>query len=130
MKWFPATAMAAVALCAWGAPQKAKKPADATIVQAEARRAPERIEVDARVRATGEKPLHGLVLLFDLLSPEGGVVATVNLTVDDETLTAGDERSCRAEASEHVRAVKFRIRAFDTNQRELRLDNTGPFPIE
>ncbi len=110
--------------------QKKQKPPDVTVVETKARRAEGRILVDARARATGEKPLRGLVLVFDLMSPENGVVSSEKALLDDDVLQPGDERSCQSATSDVARAVKYKVRAFDTSDRELRVGNDGPFPIE
>src|ERR1035437_1120812 len=52
------------------AQQKAKKPADVQILETKAVREAAKISVDGKVRVTGEKPLRGLVIVFDFRSPE------------------------------------------------------------
>jgi hypothetical protein len=113
-----------------GAAQKKGKPPEIVVLEAKARRAEGRIQIDARVRAAAEKPLRGLIVYFDLLSPENGVLTTVNEMLEEGPLAAKQERSCESATSEHVRAVRFRVRASDRGDRELRVANDGPFPIE
>lgn len=119
-----------LSLSALGAGQKPKKPADVTVLEAKARRGEGKILVDGRVRVTAQKQMHGLVIVFDLLSAENGVMATEQAVVEEDWIAPGQERSYHAETSDAVRAVRYRIRAFDNSERELRADNTGPFPIE
>ena len=123
-----------LALCVCGAPPDQKKPQkkapDIEVLETKARRADGKIEVDGRVRATGEKTLRGLVVVFDLVSPENEVVASEKAVLEEDAVEPGQELSYHAETSEAVRAVKYRIRAFDGKQSELRAANTGPFPIE
>lgn len=123
-------AVVAVFLGALGASQKQKKPPDVTVVEAKAHRADSKILVDGRVRVTALKQLRGLVVVFDLLSPENGVMATVKTAVEEDFIEPGQERSYHAETSDPVRSVRYRIRAFDGGERELRVENSGPFPIE
>lgn len=66
MKWF-ALLLAAGSLLAF-APQKAKKPADVEILETKVARDAGRISVDGRVKVTAEKPLRGLILIFDFRS--------------------------------------------------------------
>ncbi|MBZ5622997.1 MAG: hypothetical protein LAQ69_30320 [Acidobacteriia bacterium] len=113
-----------------GANQKQKKPPDVTMLEAKARRGEGKILVDGRVRITAQKQIHGLVIVFDLLSPENGVMASEKALVDEDFIEPGQERSYHAETPDPVRAVRYRIRAFDNAERELRAENTGPFPVE
>jgi hypothetical protein len=112
MRWF-AVAAAVLSLGTFGVAQR--KP-EVQVLEAKARRDDGKILVDSRVRVTAAKPIRGLVIVFDLMAPENNVV--------------GQERICRSETGEHVRAVRFKIRAFDLGERDLRVGNSGPFPIE
>jgi hypothetical protein len=121
---------AVLSLSILGTGQKQKKPADVTVVEAKARRGEGKILVDGRVKVTAQKQMHGLVIVFDLLSAENGVMASEKAVVEEDWIEPGQERSYHAETSDPVRAVRYRIRAFDNGERELRAENTGPFPIE
>ena len=123
-------AIAFLLLAALALAQKPKKPADVLVVETKARREQERITVDGKVRVTAEKPIRGLVIVFDFRSPEQQVVTTQNTTVDEDTLANGREGSYHVEMADAARAVRYTIRAFDTHEKELRVENTGPFPIE
>ena len=122
------------ALAVWlsiaGAYQKPKKPPDVEVIETKARREDGKILVDGRVRVTAEKPLHGLVIVFDLVSPENGVLTSLNAEVEPDLIERGQERTYHSVTAEQVRAVKIKIRAFDSGEKELRVSNTGPFPIE
>ena len=61
-------ALLLLALCAAVAQQKGKKPADVEILETKAVRELTKISVDGKVRVTGEKPLKGLVIVFDFRS--------------------------------------------------------------
>jgi len=117
-----------VALMVAAAPQKSRRTPDVEVLDTRARRTNGEIFIDVRVRS--EKALHGLIVYFDLLSPENGVVTSQKAVLEEDHLEAGQERSTSSAASEHVRAVRYKIRAFDTQERELRVGNAGPFPIE
>jgi hypothetical protein len=126
----PILAIGVMCLSVLGAGQKQKKPPDVTVLEAKARRGEGKILVDGRVQVTAPKQMHGLVVVFDLLSAENGVMATEKAVVEEDWIAPGQERSYHAETSDPVRAVRYRIRAFDNFERELRVENTGPFPIE
>ena len=119
-----------VALLSAAAPQKSKKTPEVEVLETKARRASGEIFIDIRVRTSTEKSLRGLIVYFDLLSPENGVVTSQKAVLDEDQISPGQERSAQSAASEHVRAVRYKVRAFDLQERELRIANAGPFPIE
>ncbi len=120
----------AAAILSLGAFGVAQKKPELQVLEAKARRDDGKILVDSSVRVTSEKPLHGLVIVFDLMAPENNVVGSQKAVLDDGVVERGQERVCRSETGEHVRAVRFKIRAFDLGERDLRVANSGPFPIE
>ncbi len=127
---FSSFALLAVAFFAAGAQQKGKKPADVQILETKAVRETTRITVDGKIRVTGEKPLHGLIIVFDFRSLEKEVVTTQKAMITEDTVDAGYEGVYHSEMADAARAVKYTIRAFDTHEKELKIVNTGPFPIE
>ena len=126
---FVSIALVLVSLGA-SAPQKPKKAPDVRVVETKARREEGKITVDGKIKVTGEKPLHGLVVVFDFRSPEKEVVTTQKTTVDEDTLETGHEGSYHVEMADAARAVTYTVRAFDIHEKELRVENTGPFSIE
>ena len=112
------------------APQKPKRASDVRVVETKARREEGKITVDGKVKVTSDKPLRGLVVVFDFRSPEKEVVTTQNTTVDEDTLATGREGSYHVEMADAARAVTYTVRAFDIREKELRVENTGPFAIE
>ena len=127
---FAAITLALVSLFAAVAQQKQKKLADVEVLESKARREDARITLDGKVRVSGEKPLKGLVMVFDFRSPEKEVVTTQKTVIDEDTLEAGREGAYHVEMADAARAVRYTVRAFDFHDRELRVSNTGPFPIE
>ena len=124
-------AIGVLCLSAVEATKKAKKPADVTVMESKARRSEGKILVDGRVQVTALKKMRGLVIVFDMLSAENEVMASEKARVERSWIEPGEERSIRAETSELARAVRFRIRAFDGGERELRIgDVPRPLPIE
>ena len=119
-----------LALFAAAAQQKGKKPADVQILETKAVRDGAKIKVDGKVRVTGEKSLHGLVIIFDFRSPEKEVVTSQKAIIDEETMETGREGVFRSEMADSARAVRYTLRAFDTHEKELRVANPGPYPVE
>jgi hypothetical protein len=112
------------------AAQKGKKPADVQILETKAVRDGAKIKVDGKVRVTGEKALHGLVIVFDFRSPEKEVVTSQKAVIDEDTMETGREGVFRSEMADSARAVRYTVRAFDMHEKELRVANPGPYPVE
>ncbi len=123
-------ALLLLALCAAVAQQKGKKPADVEILETKAVRELTKISVDGKVRVTAEKPLKGLVIVFDFRSAEKEVVTSQKAIIDEETLETGVEGVFHSEMADSARAVRYTLRAFDIHERELRVANPGPYPVE
>jgi hypothetical protein len=121
--------LSAWSLMAFG-PQKGKKPADVHMLETRAVRDAGIIKVDGRVRVTGEKPLRGLVIVFDFRSPEKEVVTAQKAIVAADTMKQGQEGAFHNEMVDAPRAVNYTIRAFDAHEKELRVANPGPYIIE
>jgi len=119
-----------LALFAAAAQQKGKKPADVQILETKAVRDGTKIKVDGKVRVTGEKSLHGLGIVFDFRSPEKEVVTSQKAVIDEETMETGREGVFRSEMADSARAVRYTLRAFDMHEKELRVANPGPYPVE
>jgi hypothetical protein len=123
-------ALLCLALFAATAQQKAGKPADVRILETRAVREGDKISVDGKVRVTGERPLRGLVIIFDFRSPEKEVVTSQRAIIDEDTLETGREGVFHSEMADSARAVRYTVRAFDMHEKELRLANPGPYPVE
>ena len=119
-----------LSLCASATGQRKKKAADLEVIETRARRDDGKITLDGRVRFTGERPARGLVIVFDFLSPEHEVVTSQKTQVADDVVRAGQEASYQTVLVDPVRAVSYQVRAFDTAERDLRVANPGPYPIE
>jgi hypothetical protein len=118
-----------LSLCA-SAPGQRKKPADVEVVETRAHRVDDRITLDGRVRFTSPRPARGLLIVFDFLSAEHAVVTTQKTQVADDVVRAGQEASYQTVLVDPVRAIEYRVRAVDTTDRDLRVANPGPYPIE
>ena len=123
-------ALLCLALFAATAQQKARKGADIQILETKAVREGANISVDGKVRVVGDKPLRGLLIIFDFLSPEKAVVTSQSAIIDEDTLVPGREGVFHSEMADSARAVRYTIRAFDMHEKELRVYNPGPYPVE
>jgi hypothetical protein len=127
-------ALLLAAVCLGGA-QKAEKKGRQLAVQvvetAAHRNADGTIHLDGRVRNIGDRPIAGLVIVFDFLAPEGAVISSQKYGTDNNgALERGEEAAFEAKLSDHVRAVHYRIGAVDRSGRDLRVAKPGPYPIE
>lgn len=117
---------------AWG--QKSAKRGKSLaieVVETSARRTSDgTIHVDCRVVNTGDRPIEGLVVLFDFITPEGAVISTKKFETEDAILELGNETAFQAKMADHVRAVRYRISATDRVERDLRVAKPGPYVIE
>jgi hypothetical protein len=123
-------AVLCLAVFAATAQQKSKKPADVQILETKAVRDGDKIKVDGKVRVSGEKSLRGLVIIFDFRSPEKEVVTSQKAVIDEDTLEVGREGAFHSEMADSARAVRYTLRAFDMHEKELRVANPGPYPVE
>jgi hypothetical protein len=123
-------ALLCLALFAATAQQHPGKSANVQILETKAVREGANISVDGKVRVIGDKTLHGLMIVFDFRSPEKQVVTSQSAVIDEDTLTAGREGVFHSEMADAARAVRYTIRAFDMHEKELRVYNPGPYPIE
>lgn len=119
--------LATLCLCALAT---AQKKSDVEVLDTKVRRVDEgRLALDGRVKI-GQKPLKGLILVFDFFSSENDPLTTEKIEVDNEGLEAGEETSFHGTTMNPPGAVRYRLRAFDIADRQLRIGNAGPFTIE
>ncbi|MEX2262261.1 MAG: hypothetical protein WD696_09935 [Bryobacteraceae bacterium] len=125
---------ASLAVCLSGAdkPRKKKspKPPDIEVIESVAYRTDGEIALDGRIRNSGEKPIRGLVLVFDFMAPGRAVVTSQKGAIDEELLAPGDESVFRMKLNDPVRAVEYKISAVDGQGRDLSVAKAGPFFIE
>jgi len=112
------------------ADKKPPKPPDIEVLSASAHRGERKVSLEGRVRNTGEKPIKKLTLLFNFMAPGKQVITTQKGEVDEELLGRGEEASFHMELNDPPRSVEFSIDAADGANRDLRVGNPGPFPIE
>jgi hypothetical protein len=109
--------------------QKGKR-ADIEIVEAKAHRVENKVSLEGKVRVLADKPLSGLVLTFDFLDVRNGVLTTENDEITLDRIPPGETPAFHAETSNPPGSIRFRMRAFDGFEQELRVANPGPYLIE
>ena len=112
-------------LAAWAA-----KPPDVQVLEAKCHRTEDKVTLDGKVRVTGERPLKGLVLEFAFLSASGDVLTTEKSEVSDDVMHKNDESAFHCEANNPPGSIRYKIKVYDTGERELRIGNDGPFIID
>lgn len=125
--------LAVVTLCASSAYQKKeqkRKSSDVEFVDTRVRRLERMTAVDGRLRNAGDKPLRGLVIVFDFLSTDGTPLTTAKTEVEEEVVAPGEDAAFHAETPTPPGAVRYRVRVFDEHDRQLKVANPGPFAIE
>ena len=70
------------------------------------------------------------MIIFDFRSPEKEVVTSQKAVIDEETMETGREGVFHSEMADSARAVRYTLRAFDKHEKELRVANPGPYPVE
>lgn len=125
------TLLLGLALSVSGADKKKKqKPPDLEVVETSVHRTAETVVLSGRVRNSGEKPIRGLILLFDFMAPGRQVVTTQKAPIDEEMLDPGKESTFRFETNDPPRSVEIQLNAQDASGRDLRVEKPGPYPIE
>ncbi len=112
--------------------KKSKKPKapDAIIEQITVRRDGELIAIDGKLKNRSEKPIKGMVLLIQFLGPNKDSLTIQRGPVDSDVVAAGDEAEFRLQIKAPTRSVSVHLEAQDKDEKDLRIDNNGPFPIE
>jgi hypothetical protein len=117
-------------LCFCGMALAAAKP-DVQVVEVRAQRLEAgKIVVDGTIKNTSGKLMKGLIVIFDFLSSANATLTSQKIQMADDVLTKGQESSFHAETLNPPGAVRYRLRAFDNVDHEVRIGPTGPYPIE
>jgi hypothetical protein len=114
-----------LALSAWAA-----KPPEVQVLEVKCHRTEDKVSLDGKLKVTADKPVKGLVLEFIFLSDSGDVLTTQKSEVSDETMRKNDESAFHCEGLNVPGSIRYKIRAYDSSDRELRVGNDGPFTID
>lgn len=104
-------------------------PLQVEVVQAAAKRVEDRIELDGTIRNSGDLPIQGLILHFELLST-GMKPISVKKGPVDPFIDPGGQSAFLFQMRDEPRAVRFRIRAVDHRKEELVVIAPGPYVIQ
>jgi hypothetical protein len=109
---------------------KSPRPAEVAVVELRVQREPGHVTLDGRVKNTSEKPLKGLIVIFEFLASRGEPLTRQQTQVVDGMMESGEEGSFHVQTVDPVRAIWIRVEAQDSAGRELRVDKPGPYVIE
>lgn len=109
---------------------KSPKPPEVTVIEVICKREGGDVQVDGKLKATGERPLKQVDLIVDFLGASKQLLESKRGPVDSEELAPGDETEFHLRVADPIKAVLFTLRAEDSDGRELRVDKAGPFTIE
>jgi hypothetical protein len=127
------TAIAFVSALPLGYGQKKNtrpKGPDVELIEAVARLEDSRVNIDVRVRNTSDRPIQKLTVILEVLDPSNNVLTKQQGTIEESVLEPGDEGRFHAQIAWHARTHAFRLGFEDGAGRDLRAENTGPFPVE
>jgi hypothetical protein len=88
------------------------------------------LNIDGTVHNSGERTIEKLVLWFHFFDTGHQPVSTLKMEIDDETIDPGEDAEIHAAAHEPARAVSLEVTAADRGEKELKVVNPGPYPIE
>ena len=109
--------------------QQPKPPAIA-VLEATAHRDQDRLNIDARIKNTGERPATDIVIIVDVLDSDKQPLTTRKASSDPESIDPGQEGEFHAQMPLPPRAVFIRLSFEDGETRDIKATNTGPFAIE
>lgn len=106
------------------------KPAEIELSDVTVRREGQHVNIDGRLKNTGERPAKKLAIFIEFRSPDDQVITTRRAGIDEEELEPGGEAEIHARVPDPVRAVNIRFSFEDGSGRYLKGINAGPFTIE
>lgn len=122
-------ALTVAALCS-APPKKNKKAPDAVVESIRLLREGDSITIDGRVKNTGEKPIEGMVLIFEFFGPNKDSLTIQNGPVEAALMEPAEEAEFLLQVKAPARAVSVKVEAQDKSGKDLRIEKNGPFAIE
>jgi len=89
-----------------------------------------KISIDGVVLNSGERTIEKLVLSFHFFDTEHHPVTTLKLEIDEQSIEPGADAEIHAAAYEPPRSVSMEVTAADRGEKDLKVVNAGPYPIE
>jgi hypothetical protein len=106
------------------------KPAVIEVVEVAAHRDPTQLNIDSKLKNTGERIANELVVIVDVLDSDKRTLTTQTGGSEPASLEPGQEGEFHAQMPLPPRAVYVRFSFEETGGRYLKATNTGPFAIE
>lgn len=107
-----------------------QKAPEIELLDASAKVEDSRVNIDGHVKNTSERPIKKLIAIFEVLDPSDNVLTKQQGPIEQSVLEPGEEGSFHVQIAWHARGHAFRVSFEDGSGRDLRAENTGPFPIE
>jgi len=123
-----ALAVAPTAFSQKKAPQL--KPPAIAVLERAAHRDQDRLNIDGRLKNTGEKQATDLVIIVDILDSGKQLLTTQKGASEPESIDPGQEGEFHSQMPLPARAVFVRLSFEDGSTREIKATNAGPFAID
>jgi hypothetical protein len=106
------------------------KPAFIEVVEVAAHRDPTQLNIDGKLKNTGERTANELIIMVDVLDSDKRTLTTQKGGSDPASIEPGEEGEFHAQMALPPRAVYIRLSFEEPGGRYLKANNTGPFTIE
>jgi len=106
------------------------KPPAIAVLDASAHRDGDRLNIDGRLKNTGERPASELVIIVDVLDSDKHPLTTQKGASDPPTIEPAQEGEFHSQMPLPARAVYVRLSFEDGATRDIKATNTGPFAID
>jgi hypothetical protein len=118
-------------LAAGGQKRKPTKPPSLEVLEITVHRTTERtVEIDGRIRNSGDKQLQKITIRFRVLAPDNATLTTQRGDLEPEILDPGEEAEFHWQMREPARAVAVLVEAVDLRDAELVIAKAGPYAID
>lgn len=88
------------------------------------------IAVDGKVENSSAKTFQRMLLVFEFFAPGQKSIVIQKGPPDPDVLAPGETAEFHLQLRAPARAVRVTIEAADGSGRELRVENSGPYPVE
>ncbi len=88
------------------------------------------IAIDGRIANSGERPIRGLVLIFEATDADGHVLSRQRGQVDEDPLDPAAQSEFHWQMRDQATAVDLSVRAVAHDDRPVKVEAPGPYPID
>lgn len=106
------------------------RPAEIELTDVSVHREGGQVDIDGKLRNTGERAAKKLKIYIDFRDPDAKVISTREGGIEQSSLDPEGEAEFHAQVPDSVRAVDVVFRYEDGSGRDLKGINAGPFTIE